>query len=339
MLKQYKTTLILSSLVILLPIPVGLYLGYGWGTAFPILLLLAAHWFCIYCTAKDPGNKNQNKKPLLLVIWTMPVFSCFTAFVNFALHQDLEFSISGIYCLVFGAMFAAIGNYLPKVKMNSTMGIKVSWAYTSEENWNATHRFGGKTWFFSGLILMAAAFLPQNWGMGIMMADITAACVLPILYSYLYYRKQKKNGDALLPLTVLPAKYQKLSFVFLAGLLVFICGVLFTGNIRYHFEADHLAVEASYHDDTRLYYDAVESIEYREENVDGIRLWGFGSLRLLMGTFENEEFGRYTRYTYYDPDSAVVITTMKKTYVLSGKTPEDSWQLYLTLCEKTGISP
>ncbi len=339
MLKQYKTALILSSLAILLPIPVGLYLGCGWGTALPVLLLLAAHWFCLYWTAKDPGNQKQSKKSMLVIFWIMPMLSCFTFFVTFSLQHGLEFDIVRIYCLVFGLMFAAIGNYLPKTKMNSTLGIKVSWAYSSEENWNATHRFGGRFWFCSGLVLVGAAFLLQNWGMGILLAVIALSCIVPTVYSYLYYRKQQKNGDALLPPTVMPGMDWKTSLIFLAGLLIFICGVLFTGNIRYRFETDHLAVDASYHDDTRLYYDAVESIEYREENVSGVRVWGFGSLRLLMGTFENEEFGRYIRYTYYDPDSAVAITTGNQTYVLSGKTPENSFQLYLTLCEKTGISP
>ena len=41
--------------------------------------------------------------------------------------------------------------------------------------------------------------------------------------------------------------------------------------------------------------------ELREGNVDGTRIGGFGSFRLLLGFFENEEFGTYTRYTYYKP--------------------------------------
>ena len=43
-------------------------------------------------------------------------------------------------------MFMVIGNYLPKVKQNNTIGIRVVWTLQDEENWNATHRFSGKIW-------------------------------------------------------------------------------------------------------------------------------------------------------------------------------------------------
>ena len=84
MLKQYKKTIILTSLVTLFPILAGLLLWdrlpemlpTHWGfdgqaddwssTAFAVFflpaLLLLFHWFCLWFTAKDPGNHGQNKK-------------------------------------------------------------------------------------------------------------------------------------------------------------------------------------------------------------------------------------------------------------------------------------
>ena len=38
-----------------------------------------------------------------------------------------------------GLMFMVIGNYLPKVKQNNTIGIRVIWTLQDEENWNAAH--------------------------------------------------------------------------------------------------------------------------------------------------------------------------------------------------------
>ena len=45
-----------------------------------------------------------------------------------------------------GLLFMIIGNYLPKVKQNNTIGIRVVWTLQDEENWSATHRFSGKLW-------------------------------------------------------------------------------------------------------------------------------------------------------------------------------------------------
>ena len=35
-------------------------------------------------------------------------------------------------------LFIVIGNYLPKIKQNNTIGIRIVWTLQDEENWNAT---------------------------------------------------------------------------------------------------------------------------------------------------------------------------------------------------------
>ncbi len=334
-MKQYTKTFILASAMILLPIPVQLLLGREWSVSMCIpLMMLAAQWFCMFWTLKDPGNKNQNPKPMKTVLWILPVLSNVCCGIDYALTTGLNFSISSILFLVLGGMFAIIGNYLPKVKMNSTMGIKVPWAYTSEENWNATHRFGGRAWFAGGIGIMLGAFLPESWGVAIVLIGTIVFTVLPIAYSYRCYRMQKARGDALIPFPPMAnTKAGKISLAFLAALLIFVGCMMFTGDIEYRFEEDRFTIEADFYDDRVLVYDVIESVEYRDANVPGTRAWGFGSFRLLMGTFQNEEFGTYTRYTYYRPESAVILTSMKKTYVLSGKNPEETQALYRQLLE------
>ena len=70
-------------------------------------------------------------------------------------------------------------------------------------------------------------------------------------------------------------------------------------NENLSIDSDSFTVEASYFDDLTVKYDAIDCIEDREGNVDGTRTFGVGNFRLLLGTFENAEFGTYTRYTYY----------------------------------------
>ena len=118
---------------------------------------------------------------------------------------------------------------------------------------------------------------------------------------------------------------------------MFVAVTLFTGNLHYRFDSDSFTVEASYFDDLTVKYDAIDGIEYREGNVDGTRTYGVGSFRLLMGTFENEEFGTYTRYTYYRPEACVILSVNGKTLVLSGSSAESTRSLYDTLVKKTGL--
>jgi len=80
-----------------------------------------------------------------------------------------------------------------------------------------------------------------------------------------------------------------------------------------------------------VYYDTINQVEFREGNVPGLRVGGYGSFRLLMGYFENEEFGTYTRYTYYKPEACVVLSKGEKKIVLSGETHEETEALYRNL--------
>ena len=359
MLKNYKKTIIVSSLVTLLPILIGLLLwnklpeqfathwgmdgqadGYSslpFAVFFPPMIMLAIQWLCIWFSAKDPGNKNRNRKPLVMVLWIVPVISNLCCVLMYALALGAEFSIANVMVVAIGLMFAVIGNYLPKCKMNATIGIKVPWAYSSPENWNATHRFGGKVWVIGGIVIALGSFLPGETAFWVMLVSILVLAFIPMIYSYCYYRRQKENGDALLPFPKWNTKVGKVSLVLLVLVLIFVVAILFTGNIDVAFEEDYFSINASYYNDLTVFYDVIEAVEYREGNVGGVSKFGFGSLRLLMGNFQNEEFGNYTRYTYYRPEACVVLTvTGEKTLVLSGETKADTNTIYQELLLKTG---
>ena len=353
MIRKYKKHLILSSLLTLLPILAGLLLwdklpdrfathwGFdgqpdGWSSLpfavfFPPVLMLAVQWLCVWFTAKDPGNQDRNIKPQKLVLWIIPVLSNLCCGIMYALALGVELDMDRFMLIPLGAMFAVIGNYMPKCRQNSTIGIKVPWAYTSEENWNATHRFGGKVWVISGLVIILSAFLPGDAGIWLMLAAILVLAVVTTLYSYLFYRRQKARGDTLIPLPQLTRGGSKVSLILLVVLLAGTTFLMFTGSVTVRYEETSFTIEASFHEDLTVEYAAIDSIEYRQGNVEGHRTMGFGSARLLLGTFENQEFGYHTRYTYTNPDACIVIRSGDRVLVLSGKTSEETEAIYKNL--------
>ena len=357
MIRKHKWELIVSSLVILIPVLVGLILwnrlpetiathwgfdgqpdGYGsipFAVFVPYLCLLAGHWLCILVTAKDPKNQNRNWKPIRLVLWIMPVLSNVCGAIMYSLALGVQVSVSGIMIAALGLMFVAIGNYLPKCRQNYTIGIKVPWTYTSEENWNATHRFGGRVWIVGGAVMMLAAFLPAGWGVGVTITSAVLLSVVPIVYSYRHYRKQVQRGDELKPVPSAHTRLGKVGIAVGVLTLAFVLVTLFAGSVETTFSDDYFTIKASFYDDLTVFYDRIDSVEYREDNVPGSRVFGVGSFRLLLGSFENEEFGNYTRYTYYNPEACVVMKVNGKTLVLSGKDAEETQAIYSQLVERT----
>ena len=217
MIKENKWKLLISSIVILLPVIAGLILwnrlpdrmathwgmagsADGWSSkpfavfALP-LFVLVIHWICIIVTAADPKNKNQTQKAVSLVFWVCPFISLFTGAIIYTAAFGMNFSINILLPLVTGLVFVVIGNYLPKCKQNYTVGIKVVWALENEENWNATHRFGGKVWVIGGMLLMLCAFLPKAVMYYVLIVLITLLGIIPVIYSYVYYRKQKADAE------------------------------------------------------------------------------------------------------------------------------------------------
>lgn len=212
-MKTYKKTLLATSLVTLLPMLWGMLLWNRlpvavtthWGPdgmadgsssrGFVVLgmplILLAFQWFGIAATMLDARNHGRNRKPLTLMLWVIPVLSNGMIGLMCAVSLGVGISPVGAILVFLGLLFAAIGNYLPKCRQNSTLGIRIPWTLGSEENWNVTHRFAGKVWVAGGAVMVALALLPaavQIWGM---LGDVAAMVALPTLRSYRYHRREK----------------------------------------------------------------------------------------------------------------------------------------------------
>ena len=216
MLKQNKKSLIFASLLTLLPMLAGFILWdrlpdrlpTHWGfngeaddfssKAFAVfglpLIMLALLWVCVIFSSIDKRNKEQNPKVKNMVIWIIPFLSCVVSAATYCQALGYDISIPNLIFAAFGVMFIIIGNYMPKCKINSTIGVRIKWTLENEENWNKTHRLAGKLWFLCGLILVICAFLPKTVGAIIAGAVLVLAVAVPIVYSYVYYRKQLNNN-------------------------------------------------------------------------------------------------------------------------------------------------
>ena len=194
LLMENRRGLFWSSLLILVPQAAAFLMGET--IYFLPLQCLAVHWFCILVTFADWRKKPQGKRAVHLLLSLMPVFSIAGGGLVLLVKSGRvdEGLVSYFFYIGFGLMFILVGNYFPKIRQNRTMGIKVKWALENEENWNATHRFGGKVWVICGFACLLGALFPfSGAGTALMVASILSAAAVPTLYSYLYYRRQLRE--------------------------------------------------------------------------------------------------------------------------------------------------
>ena len=187
-MKINKKELLLTSLVCLLPLLAGVALyprlpetmathwGFdgtanGWSsraaTVFGLpLFILALHLICFY--AESHGT-NRNMNPVLrtVMLWICPAMSLLGSALTLGTGLGYEMHISTVVPVFVGLL--------------------------SEENWTRTHRAAGFTWVAAGLLMLLSALLRLH-GPTVTVVLLALAVGIPVLYSYLYYRRHEKGG-------------------------------------------------------------------------------------------------------------------------------------------------
>lgn len=350
---------LLTSLVTLLPVLAGALLwdrlpdylpthfgmdgtADGWGSkAFAVFglpaLMLLFHWIVCFVSRLDKQNLGHNEKVLDLIGLIFPAMSVVFAIVIYNAGLGLELSMTRIMLPLLGVFLLLVGNWLPKIKQNSTLGIKLKWTLYNEENWNKTHRFAGFVWVLCGLGFIVLGFLPVGfYALAVVLMVLMIA--LPTLYSWDLAKKQKAAGTYTESQISRDLKQHPVvkvvSIVAVTLILIATAVVMFTGEIECTVIDGTLTIEADYYDDLTVSLEQIDSVEYRETVPDGIREFGWGSARLMQGVFSNEEFGTHTRYTYVGCDACIVLRSGDDVLVLNAADEAATLALYEAIAQE-----
>lgn len=175
----------------------------GVGTAWVFIFLPAfALLFCVLSFFENFLQKKQpNRKYATLIFLGMSAFFIYMGWLFFAvamsgLELGEKFSLSFALLILFpmSVLFMLMGNYLPRIKKNATLGIKTYATLHDEVVWVKVHRLGGLMMFISGLIsaICAVVFslLQLDYiALIIFFATILTAAFTPMIYGGILYRK------------------------------------------------------------------------------------------------------------------------------------------------------
>ena len=210
--REYKKTIIITSILILLPIIIGVALWDklpnevathfgvngepdGWSNKFfaiiglPVFLVFL-HLLCFAVTVADPKKNRIGDKIFKLILWICPAISWFGALSIYGHELGWGLNVEMMAYLLLGIVFVLVGNYLPKCRQNYTVGIKIAWTLHDEENWNRTHRLAGWLWMLGGFLFMISAFVGDG-GMVPTLIITLVMVLVPVIYSFVYYVKHK----------------------------------------------------------------------------------------------------------------------------------------------------
>lgn len=174
----------------------------GWGPSWTVaalgflpLVLLATFWLVPRIDPKGAAYAKSGRFYLGFVI-AFTVFMCGITWLSELTVWGVvpqTGAVGFIVTTAIGVLFIGMGNYLPRVRQNYTMGVKTPWALADPENWRRTQRFGGKCFVVMGVGFIAFGFTASALPDGAAAAGIAAIALIPMvamyLYSYLIWRK------------------------------------------------------------------------------------------------------------------------------------------------------
>jgi len=162
-----------------------------------VLILLALSigaYFLVSNIYKIDRKKNagENKDRLRRMAFASSAFISIISILVIKSSSGgvMRFDVRFIFGVI-GFMWCLFGNYMYTMKPNSFTGIRNRWTLNNEKNWQKTHRFAGKLWFITGLLLAAICLLtPQDIAVIAFVIVSFSLGFLPIIYSY-YIHKNK----------------------------------------------------------------------------------------------------------------------------------------------------
>lgn len=157
--------------------------------AFGLPLFMAVINVIVHVTMdNDPKKANVSLAMKQITKWSVPVLSVIIIPCTLFYAMGADIKISVIVPALVGILLVIVGNYLPKCKHNYTVGIKLPWTLSSEENWNKTHHLAGYLWICGGILMIIIGCL-NIYLWPLLMLIFLFIFVIPTVYSFLLYKK------------------------------------------------------------------------------------------------------------------------------------------------------
>ncbi|MGH0053163.1 MAG: SdpI family protein, partial [Sphaerochaetaceae bacterium] len=160
--------------------------------AFGLPLLLALLNVIVQLALKTDPKRDTSSKLYHISRWIIALLTLFITPLSLLIALGHPLRVEKIVPLAVSILFLVMGNYLPKIKQNYTIGIKLPWTLANEENWKKTHRLAGWIWSFFSLVFILSIIL-DFFVVWIFFGDLAIMVLVPVVYSFLLARKTSPN--------------------------------------------------------------------------------------------------------------------------------------------------
>jgi uncharacterized membrane protein len=169
------------------------YMSKFWGIFFLPILLVAINIILFTVPKIDPKKENIKKfegdYESFIIIFNL--FMVYVYFLTMAWNMGKEFEMTTAMLPAFSMFLFFTGHLLGKAKMNYTIGIKLPWTLSNEDNWNKTNKKGEYVFKMIGITTLLGVFFGEYFLL-FLFGPLIIGLTYLIVYSYLEYRNSSK---------------------------------------------------------------------------------------------------------------------------------------------------
>ncbi len=167
---------------------------------FPIISFFMGHFLLgmakLAAKKEEHGENNKNVTIIMgiLVLILLNALNVYSLYTSFNKVENLSFVSLDIGQLVFGiiAMLMIVtGNLMPKLRMNSMIGLRTHWSMKNEATWKKSQHLGGISFIIGGIIIIGICIVMK--GIPCLLSVLGVWAMLIVVDVFLTYRVAEKN--------------------------------------------------------------------------------------------------------------------------------------------------
>ena len=101
-----------------------------------------------------------------------------------------------VVVIMMGGVFILLGNIMPKTRINTTVGIQISWSMYNDTTWRKSNHFGGVAFVVAGALTIITVLIMKNSSVA-MLIPVVYACLAGVAccaYAYKVYKAEKREN-------------------------------------------------------------------------------------------------------------------------------------------------
>lgn len=176
-----------------------------WGSKYEALLLpiinLLFGYFMLgnakLAEKREEHGENNKKATITMGILELILFNAlniyflYTSFNKVENLSSVPFGMEQLAFTVLGVLMIVMGNIMPKLRMNSLIGLRTHWSMKNEATWKKSQHMGGISFIIGGIMIIGICTAIK--GIPCLLSVLGVVTILTVVDVFLTYKIAERN--------------------------------------------------------------------------------------------------------------------------------------------------